>query len=62
MIVEMGKGVQQGLLCPFIRSGLWAGSSSYARAVSKAGGNEHADRRKSAIHIAQALYRSRRKA
>jgi hypothetical protein len=21
MIVEIGKGVQQGLLCPFIRSG-----------------------------------------
>jgi hypothetical protein len=23
MIVEIGKGVQQGLLCPFIRSVLW---------------------------------------
>ena len=37
MIVEIGKGVQQGLLCPFIRSGSWAGSSSYARAMSKPG-------------------------
>jgi hypothetical protein len=27
--------------------------SSYARAVLKAGGNEHADRRKSATHIAR---------
>jgi hypothetical protein len=36
MIVEIGKGVQQGLLCPLFRSGLWAGSPSYARAMSKA--------------------------
>ena len=32
MIVEIAKGVQQGLLCPFIRSGLWADSNSYAAA------------------------------
>ena len=35
MIVEIGKGVQQGLLCPFIRSGFWVGSYSYARTVSE---------------------------
>jgi hypothetical protein len=36
MIVEIGKGVQQGLLLPFIRLGFWAGSPSFARAMSKA--------------------------
>jgi hypothetical protein len=45
MIVEIGKGVQKGLLAPSSAQ-LWAGSYSDARAASKAGGNEHADRRR----------------
>jgi hypothetical protein len=34
MIVEIAKGVQQGLLCPFICSGLWLGSYSCAQSES----------------------------